>query len=445
MLGGRGRSLLLFGVFFLCCGFAFKLDYFIIFGTFCLFAIVFSLPQFDASLNIEDLKVERVLESKTMFKDSFLHVKVRVKNLGGKQFNFIDIFDDYNSDTFRLVVGENYISTRINPHQTIIFSYILEPKVRGKYDIGPITVIVRDRLGFNSEERIVPNSIDTITIYPPYEVIKKIESMAQQRAINRSFGIHRSRIKGIGNEFYGMRRYVYGDQFRSIDWKASVRAQKLIVKEFETERSINVLIMVDASESMGGGEIENTKFEYAIRAAMLCSKISLEQKDNVGAVTFSDKKHLRFLAPHSTSAHFFRLVDFFGSVMPKHEKRFLESCEELSRQYTKRSLIIIISDLETEGNSEDILLGVKKLRTYGHNILIIAPFSPWFEAHELELSPADKAIAEAIAEEMMEHLVELKPKLESFGVPIIFVGPDDFLNVVLAEFAKARKAGKGET
>ncbi|MBD3349986.1 MAG: DUF58 domain-containing protein [Candidatus Lokiarchaeota archaeon] len=442
MLGGKGRTLVLFGVFFLCAGFAFEVDYFIVFSLFCLFATVFSLPQFDASLNIDDLKVERILESKTMFQDSFLHVKVKVTNNGGKQFNFIDIFDDYNAETFHLVAGENYISTRINPHQTIVFSYIIEPKIRGEYDIGPLTVVVKDRLGFNSEERVVPDSIDDITIYPPYEIIKKIEAMAQQRAINRSFGVHRSRIKGMGTEFYGMRRYVYGDQFRSIDWKASVRSQKLIVKEFETDRAINVIIMIDSSESMAGGAVDNTKFEFSIRAAMLLTKIALEQKDRVGAITFSDRKHYRFLEPSGRTSHFFTMLDFLGRVMPKFEAKFEETCEEFCRRYSRRSLIIILSDLE--GSQEDIALGVKKLRAYGHTVMVISPFSPWFEAHELELSPTDKALAEAVSEETMEHLIELKPKLEQFNAQIIYVGPDDFLNVVLAEYAKARKAGKGE-
>ena len=105
-------------------------------------------------------------------------------------------------------------------------------------------------------------------------------------------------------------------------------------------------------------------------------------------------------------------------------------------------LIIIISDLE--GSQEDIILGIKKLRSYGHSVMIITPFSPWFEAHELELSPSDKAIAEAISEEMMEHIIEIKPKLEGLNASLIYVGPDDFLTTVLNEYAKARKAGKGE-
>ena len=89
-------------------------------------------------------------------------------------------------------------------------------------------------------------------------------------------------------------------------------------------------------------------------------------------------------------------------------------------------------------------MGVKKLKTFGHSVMIISPFSPWFEIYELELTPSDKAMAEAISEEMMQHLMELKPDLEKFQASLINVGPDDMLNVVLAEYTQARKRGRGE-
>ncbi len=442
MLGGNGRALLLFGIFFLTAGFAFEVYYLIVFSLFCLFATVFSLPQFDASLNVDDLKVERILESTTMFKDSFLHVKVRIENTGGSQFNFIDIFDEYNAETFRVVMGENFIATRINPKQVLTFSYIIEPKVRGEYSIGPLSVIVKDRLGFNAEKRVVPDSIDDILIYPPYEMLRKIEALAAQRAVNRTFGIHRSRIKGMGTEFYGMRRYVFGDMFRSIDWKASVRAQRLIVKEFETDRSINVMIFVDSSNSMGGGAIDATKFEYCVQAALMLARIALDRKDRVGMATFSDRKHFRFLPPSNKKGHFYNMLDFLARVMPKHEKKFEDSMDEYIHRFKPRSLIVVLSDLET--SKDDILLGLKKLRAQGNMVIFISPFSPWFEVHETDLTPTDKAIAEAISEEMMEHLLNVKPGIEGMAGTLINVGPNDMLQIVLNEYAKARHGGKGE-
>ena len=198
-------------------------------------------------MNVEELRVHRELEKEKVFKDDFVHVKVIIENLGKNSFDFIEIRDYFNPQLFRLILGENFISTRIAPKSTIKFSYVLEPKVRGEYPLGPLSVTVKDRLGFNALERIVPDSITDILIYPPYEDIKRIEILGSKRSLLLNYGIQRSKQKGLGSEFYGMRKYLFGDQFRLIDWKASARTQKLIVKEFESERDITVMILVDSS------------------------------------------------------------------------------------------------------------------------------------------------------------------------------------------------------
>ncbi|MGV9205446.1 MAG: DUF58 domain-containing protein, partial [Promethearchaeia archaeon] len=223
-----------------------------------LFSTIISLPVFYYQMNVEELRVHRELEKEKIFKDDFVHIKVIVENLGNNSFDFIEIRDYFNPELFRLILGENFISTRIGRESTIKFSYVLEPKVRGEYPIGPLSVTVKDRLGFNSLERIVPDSVTDVLIYPPYEDIKRIEILGSKRSLQLNYGAQRSKQKGLGSEFYGMRKYVFGDQFRLIDWKASVRSQKLIVKEFETERDITCMILVDSSNSMAGGAIDNT-------------------------------------------------------------------------------------------------------------------------------------------------------------------------------------------
>ena len=299
MLGGKGRSLILFSVFFLTAGFAFENYFLIYFAILLIFSTVVSLPLFYYQMNIEELRVHRELEKEKIFKDDFVHVKVVIENTGKSSFDFLEIRDYYNPELFRLVLGENFISTRIGSKKQIKFSYILEPKVRGEYPLGPLSLIVKDRLGFNSVERIVPDSVSDILVYPPYEDIKRIEILGSKRSLSQNYGLQRSKQKGLGSEFYGMRKYVFGDQFRLIDWKASARTQKLIVKEFESERDVSVMVIVDSSNSMAGGAIENTKFEFAIRACMLLTKVALSRKDNVGVFMFSDKKNFKFLKPGS--------------------------------------------------------------------------------------------------------------------------------------------------
>ena len=439
MLGGKGRTLILFSVFFLTAGFAFVNYFLIFFAIILIFSTVISLPIFYWQMNIEELKVHRELEKEKVFKDDFVHIKVIIENTGRNSFDFLEIRDYYSPELFRLILGENFISTRIGPKAIVKFSYVLEPKVRGEYPIGPLSVTVKDRLGFNSVERIVPNSVSEILVYPPYEDIKRIEILGSKRSLQLNYGLQRSKQKGLGSEFYGMRKYVFGDQFRLIDWKASARTQTLIVKEFESERDVTVMIIVDSSNSMAGGAIENTKFEYAIRACMLLTKVALTRRDNVGVFTFSDKRNFNFLKPGSGEDHFYQVLDFVAKVKPQGKSRMLEAIDYLCRRFQKRSLIFLISDLE--GEVKEISQAIRKLVPFNHTIIIINPFSPWFEIHEIDLSSTDKALAEAISEEMMEYILRIKQDLRNLGVNIISVGPDDMLNQVLSTYMEAKKKG----
>ncbi len=391
-------------------------------------------------MNVEELRVHRELEKEKVFKDDFVHVKVVVENTGKNSFDFLEIRDYYNPELFRLVLGENFISTRIGPKGLIKFSYVLEPKVRGEYPLGPLSITVKDRLGFNSEERIVPDSVSDILVYPPYEDIKKIEILGSKRSLQLNYGLQRSKQKGLGSEFYGMRKYVFGDQFRLIDWKASARTQQLIVKEYESERDITVMIVIDSSNSMAGGAIENTKFEYAIRAGMLLTKVALTRRDSVGVFTFSDKKNMQFLKPGKGEDHFYQVLDFVAKIKPEGKNRIVEGMDYFIRRFQKRSLIFYISDLESP--IKEIGQGIRKLVPFNHSIIIINPFSPWFEIHEIDLSTTDKALAEAISEEMMEHILKVKQDIRNLGINIVTVGPDDMMTQVLGTYMEAKKKGK---
>jgi len=427
-------------VFFLTAGFAFVNYYLIYFAILLLFSTIISLPVFYWKMNVEELRVHRELEKEKVFKDDFVHVKVVVENTGKNSFDFLEIRDYYNPELFRLVLGENFISTRIGPKGLIKFSYVLEPKVRGEYPLGPLSITVKDRLGFNSEERIVPDSVSDILVYPPYEDIKKIEILGSKRSLQLNYGLQRSKQKGLGSEFYGMRKYVFGDQFRLIDWKASARTQQLIVKEYESERDITVMIIIDASNSMAGGAIENTKFEYAIRAGMLLTKVALTRRDSVGVFTFSDKKNMQFLKPGRGEDHFYQVLDFVAKIKPEGKNRIVEAMDFFIRRFQKRSLIFYISDLESP--IKEIGQGIRKLVPFNHSIIIVNPFSPWFEIHEIDLSTTDKALAEAISEEMMEHILKIKQDIRNLGINIVTVGPDDMMNQVLGTYMEAKKKGK---
>ena len=128
--------------------------------------------------------------------------------------------------------------------------------------------------------------------------------------------------------------------------------------------------------------------------------------------------------------------------MPEGKKKIFWSMEEYCRQYQKRSLLFLITDLEVA--TIDVVAAIRKLKTFGHAIVVVAPFSPWFEIHELELSKTDKALAEAISEEMMLHVLDVKKSCKKLAVPIISVAPDDMLDVIVREYEDSKRHGRAE-
>jgi len=128
-----------------------------------------------------------------------------------------------------------------------------------------------------------------------------------------------------------------------------------------------------------------------------------------------------------------------AKVKPQGKSRIVEAIDFLCRRFQKRSLIFIISDLEE--NPKEVSTAIKKLVPFNHTIIVINPFSPWFEIHEIDLSSTDKALAEAISEEMMEHILKIRQDVRNVGVNIITVGPDDMMNQVLNTYMEAKKKG----
>jgi uncharacterized protein (DUF58 family) len=224
--------------------------------------------------------------------------------------------------------------------------------------------------------------------------------VAGQRTLGRIFGIHKTRQKGIGTEFFGLRNYFPMDEYRRIDWKATAKTGELMIKEYETEKNITILILLDTSASMGGGLPDNTKLDYSIRAAVLLAMLALERRDEVGVVAFSNKIH-SYVKPRLGKDYFYRILEALATVEPQGGTRMMKVMEWVLKRTPKRSFFIIFTDLEE--TSRDMVEACKLARAHKNSLLVISPFGPWFEAYSSELTPVQRALAEDISEELLEQ------------------------------------------
>lgn len=412
--------------------------YFLLIGILMVIGTTFGYPIFRIQANTEGITVNRVLDKRKCFAGEYIHVRLTVHNKGPNAIDHLEIYDAY-PETMDLVLGENYLYTRINANAKAEFSYILRTPVRGLFKVGPTKVIIHDRLGFYEEEAI-KQDFDEVLVYPSYEDIKKLKTLGAKRQLGKMFGMHKTKLKGTGMEFWGIRDYHPEDAFRYIDWKAFSRTNKLQIREFETEKNIRVMVLLDTSQSMDQGLIRNTKLEFSIRAVVLLSHMAQERKDMIGLATFNSKVNT-FLKPGHGTTQFNRIIEDLAYVAPRGPSYLTRAVQNLIIRTRSRGLLLIITDLE--GKKKDILDGIRKASAAGFDVIIISPFGPFFEIQNTRLGPTEKALGEAIAEEYYDIRSRLSKDIQRYRAGVISVGPDDFLVSVINEYIEAKRRGIG--
>ncbi len=405
-------------------------------GVYLLVGLVVTLPLFALTANLSGIEVDRHIDKTKVFSGDFLRVRVTIKNVSHRHFDFIEVWDQY-PETWILAIGENFIASRIEPGSSITFSYILQARMRGRYYLGPTEVIMRDRLGLHYYKRTLKARTE-ILVYPTWKDVRRMETLGKQRQLGLMFGAHRTKVVGMGTDFAGYRDYVPGDAFRLIDWKASARRGKMIVKQFEMEKNIQIMCMVDSSGSMGNGYPENTKLEYAIRAAVLLSYMGIERKDLVGTCVFSDRVYA-FVPPSLRPNHMYDVLEALAIAEPIGWSNFPEAVEYVVRQLTKRTLFIFLTDLEESPGP--LLTAMKRVIANGHKAQIISPFGPWFEAPVGQFGPVERVLAEAVQEELWARRSKISRALSRFGIDVVNVGPEDFLPVIIKQYNLAKQRG----
>jgi len=122
----------------------------------------------------------------------------------------------------------------------------------------------------------------------PTPMIKKLEVLVKAKMRAGLLGAYISIFKGVsGIEFDGYRDYTQDDDASLIDWKATARSKRLLVKEYVETKELEVFFLIDLSNSMVFGSTEKLKNEYAAELALTLAYIILINGDKVGYAMFN--------------------------------------------------------------------------------------------------------------------------------------------------------------
>jgi uncharacterized protein (DUF58 family) len=387
-----------------------------------------------------NLKIQRLF-SKPLVEGRPLEVTVKIINDSITPLESVEIYDRYPS-LFRIIEGSSMATVIIPSKGSADLEYKVKP-VLGQHCFESPVIRVRDPAGLFSED-IEVGVKSCISVQPIYEPIRKKALIPG--AVYMPGGRSLSRRRGIGTQFIETREYVPGDDYRLIEWKATARSGRLMVREFEQETNLEVILLLDTRASMGYGIIGKTKFEYMVRGAAAIADYLIKRGDLVG-LAYSSGRRKVILRPSRGRTHISMMIKSLSSIewpvngdshdFPRLVKRVFTSLGRRGRR-----LYIIFSDLEMSeeefSNLIDILVKIRSLR---NDVVVISPFTPYFELEGL--SGIQGLVYRLYASRSVKEREVLVLELMKLGIAVVNVGPEDLVSKTLLRIEALRTGVTG--
>ena len=246
---------------------------------------------------------------------------------------------------------------------------------------------------------------------------------------------------GHSYEFEQIKNYVRGDDYRSINWKASSRRAQLMVNQYQDERAQQVYNIIDKSRAMKMPFNGLSLMDYAINTTLILSNIALQKHDRAGLLTFSDKIGTSIKADRKPN-HLNKIL----LALYKEQERQLEANYELlyhaSRKLIKgRSLLLLYTNFESSYAMERVLPILRRINNL-HLLVVI-----FFENTEIknfarqDVETTEGIYHQTIAQQFIAEKVQIVQKLRQYGIQAILTKPEELAVNTINKYLELKSRG----
>jgi uncharacterized protein (DUF58 family) len=327
----------------------------------------------------------------------------------------------------------------LKPDEEQVHAYTLRPVRRGEYRFHAINIFARTQLGL-WERRFREEAHRTVPVYPSVLQMKQFELQAFTR-ISTMEGIKRMRRIGNGFEFEQIRTYVQGDDYRSINWKATSRRNDLMVNQYEDERSQQVYVVIDKSRSMKMPFRGMSLLDHAINAGLALSNIILKKHDRAGLLTFSDKIGSAIKADNGPG-QLHRILEALYREEERPDEANFELLYTSVRQFVgRRSLLLLFTNFESH---YAMMRALPELRRINRQQVLVVVF---FENTEISdyLRKSPQTVEDIYVETTARHFVNEKQRivheLRQYGIQSILTRPENLTLDTINKYLELKAKG----
>ncbi|HEY8935231.1 MAG TPA: DUF58 domain-containing protein [Cyclobacteriaceae bacterium] len=318
-------------------------------------------------------------------------------------------------------------------------TYSIQPLTRGEYIFGNVHLFVSSTIGLISR-RISNDQNTTLPVYPSIIQMKKYEIKTFARTATE-YGVKKVRRIGHSYEFEHIKQYLRGDDYRSINWKATSRRGHLMVNQYEDEKSQQVYCIVDKSRVMHMPFNGLSLFDYAVNASLVISNIVLGKQDKAGLITFAETPKALVKAERGK----FQLKKIMETLYKEKEGNVEANYESMYMAVRKfvngRCLLFLYTNFESVYALHRVLPQLRKLNDQ-HLLVVI-----FFENTEItthtsaHVETIEDIYTQATAEHYTLTKIQLIQELKQYGIMSILTKPEHLTVSAINKYLELKSRG----
>ncbi|MGV0833666.1 DUF58 domain-containing protein [Empedobacter brevis] len=327
---------------------------------------------------------------------------------------------------------------RFKSGQNIKFNYQIRPTERGLYTFGLTNVFI-SVFGF-IEKRIKINESTSIACYPSYLQLKQLQLHSAAQLQNQ-FGMKRIRKIGTNTEFENIKHYTIGDEYRLINWKATAKANRLMVNQFQEEKSQPVYSLIDLGRTMRMPFDGLKLLDYSINSSLVVANISLQKNEKAGLITFNKKIQDHVVADRKNHQMQLILEKLYNVQTDYLESDYGQLYAYIKRKLTQRSLLFIYTNFETIDGLERQLPYLKLIKKSHVVVLILFKNSALKKLNEQKAKTTTDIYDQTIAEKFNYDKELIINRLHQFGILTIYCEPKELSIHLINKYLEIKARG----
>lgn len=317
--------------------------------------------------------------------------------------------------------------------------YFLRPVVRGEYKFGNIQVYLKSVLGI-IRRRISARQDIVVPVYPSIIQMKKYELKTVARTATE-YGVKKVRRVGHSYEFEHIKPYQRGDDYRSVNWKATGRRAQLMVNQYEDERSQQVYCIIDKSRVMHMPFNGLSLLDYAVNASLVISNIVLGKQDKAGLITFADKPHT-LLKANRNKVQLKRVLEALyreeeASVEANYEALYMA----VRKVVSSRSLLFLYTNFESTYALQRVLPQLRKLNNQHLLVVVFFENTEIIPTSSAEIANLEDMYTQITAEHYALTKIQLAQQLKQFGILTMLTKPENLTVNTINRYLELKSRG----